>query len=203
MKNTEKFWDRMANQFDKQAGNFEQPPIERSKKYLNAHDVVLDYGCATGTTAIEIAANVKKIYGIDISSKMIDAAKRKADELGIENIDFVKSDIFDDRFKKESFDVILAYNILHLLEDPVNNLRRINELLKPGGLIITVTACMGEKTLLRLLLFLLMKTGLVPDMKFFKTTELEELISDSNFQIIEKESLNNSPLEHFIVAKKK
>ncbi len=203
MNKTEKFWDRIANQFDKQAGHFEKPPVERSKKYMNAADVVLDYGCATGTTAIEIAANVKKIYCIDISSRMIDAAKRKADEFGIKNIDFVKSEIFDDRFKKESFDVILAYNILHLLEDPVSNLQRINELLKPGGLIISVTACMGEKTLLRLLLFLLMKTGLVPNMKFFKTTDLEESISDANFQIVEKESLNNSPQEHFIVAKKK
>ncbi len=203
MNKTEKFWDRMSNQFDKQAGHFEQPPVERSKKYINSSDIVLDYGCATGTTTIEFAGNVKKIHGIDFSSKMIEAAKRKAAVCKIENIDFTKTEIFDERFKKESFDVIVAFNILHLLEDTQKALQRINELLKPGGFIISVTACMGEKKFLRILLFLLMKTGLVPNMKFFRISELEDSISCANFQIIEKESLNNSPNEHFIVAKKK
>ena len=67
--------------------------------------------------AIEIANTVKKIYGIDISPKMIDAARRKAVEHKIENIEFTKSTIFDERFKGESFDVILALNILHFLEN--------------------------------------------------------------------------------------
>jgi hypothetical protein len=31
---TEKFWDKIANQFDKQARHFEKPPVEKTKKYL-------------------------------------------------------------------------------------------------------------------------------------------------------------------------
>ena len=76
----------MAKQFDKRAKHFEQPPVEKTKQYLNVSDIVLDYGCATGTITNEIADNVKEIQGIDISSKMIDATRRKAGERKIEII---------------------------------------------------------------------------------------------------------------------
>ena len=117
---SEKFWDMISNDFDTQAkakrvDQIHIKTVENAKKYLNGSNIVLDYGCATGTVAIEIAENVKKIYGIDLSSKMVDAAKRKAAERKIENIDFAQSTIFDERYQRESFDVILALNVLHLL----------------------------------------------------------------------------------------
>jgi len=206
---SEKFWDMISNDFDKQAKDEKSEKnhistIENTKKYLSASDIVLDYGCATGTVAIEIADKVKKIHGIDISSKMIDAAKRKAGECKIENIDFTQSSIFDERHKKGSFDVVLAFNILHLLEDTSKVVQRINGLLKPEGLIISVTACMGEKkTLLSIFLFALVKIGIIPfNMRFFKISELKDLISNGNFLIIQVENLPNNPLEYFIVAKK-
>ena len=204
--NAEKFWDRMANQFDKQTGHFEKPPVEKAKKYLNLTDNVLDYGCATGSISIGIADNVKEVKGIDISSKMVEAAIRKAHEGKILNVDFVQSTIFDERLKGESFDVILAFNILHFFKDTQEVTKRLKELLKPGGLIISVTACMGEKSLSNSLQYLLfkplIKLGIIPYMRFLKTSELERSMTELNLQIIETESLNNSPANHFIVAKK-
>ena len=70
MNKTEKFWDKVSNKFDKRSQKIDQTEIktlENTKKYLNVNDIVLDYGCAIGTMAIEIADNVKKIHGIDIS----------------------------------------------------------------------------------------------------------------------------------------
>ena len=209
IKKTEMFWDMISNGFDKQAKNkgLEQihvKMVENAKKCLNICDIVLDYGCATGTVAIEIADKVKEIHGIDISSKMIGAAKRKAAERKIENIDFAQSTIFDERLKRESFDVVLALGILHLVEDRQKVIKRINELLKPGGLVISATECMGEKkSFITILLFLLMKIGLFPSMiRFFKVSELEDSITNGNFQIVQTESLAHSPVNYFIVAKK-
>ena len=207
MTKPEKFWDRSASGYDASEPSSDPTHIktvENTKKYLNVGDVVLDYGCATGTVAIEIADNVKEVHGIDISSKMIEAAKRKVSERKSAKIDFAQSTIFDERLKKESFDVILAFNILHLLEDTQKVMQRINELLKPGGLIISSTACMGENraSSISILLFLVMKIGLVPDMRFFKISELEDSIANGNFQIVETESLTHNPTSCFIVAKK-
>src|SRR4030042_2711829 len=117
----EKVFDRSAKTYDKtEEVDFKQYTIktlENTKKYLNKNDIVLDYGCATGMKALELAGHVKNIYSIDISSKMIEAAKRKAAERNIGNVDFIHTTLFDEKFKKESFDAILAFNILHLLED--------------------------------------------------------------------------------------
>lgn len=206
MNKSEKFWDIIANNFDKNDKDFKQihiKTLESAKKYLNVNNVVLDYGCATGNVSIEIANNVKEIYGIDISSKMINEAKRKANELKIKNIDFTQSTIFDERFKKESFDVILAFNIILHLDDTQKIMQRINELLKQGGFLISVTSCMGEKkTFLSILLFFLIKIGILPNMRFFKISELEDSITNGNFQIVETESLNQSSMNYFIAAKK-
>jgi len=202
---TKKFWNRLANQFDKLSKHFEKPPSEKAKKFLKADDIVLDYGCATGTVTIELASYVKEIKGIDISSQMIDVAKRKVSEVNIKNIDFIQATIDDERLKTDSLNVIIAFNILHFFQDTQNVLKRINELLKPGGLIIIAIACVGQRTFsnsLRYLLFSpLIKLGIIPYMKFLKTSELKDLIESENFQIIEFVNLD-SPTNYFIVAKK-
>ncbi len=206
MNKSEKFWDKQSRNYDKQVKQYEQTHIKtvaNTKKHLNMSDIVLDYACGTGIITNEIADNVKEIHAIDISSKMIDVAKRKAGERKIENINFAQSTIFDERYKKESFNVILAFNILHLLEDTQKVMQRINELLKPGGLFISATACMGEKmSFLGILLSLLSKIGIVPYVKIFKFSELEDLIANGNFQIVETEELGHTPPNYFIVAKK-
>jgi 2-polyprenyl-3-methyl-5-hydroxy-6-metoxy-1,4-benzoquinol methylase len=211
MINVEKIFDLTAKYYDKtEEIRFKQPNIkviEKTKKYLKISDVVLDYGCATGTKATKLAGKVKKIYAIDISSKMIEAAKRKAVERKIENVDFAQATIFDERYKRESFDVILAFNILHLLEDNRQPIQKITELLKPGGLFISTTPCLGEKmkfsTKFQFSFFLLLSIiGLFPSIKRFKFPELEDLIADGNLQIVEIEKSYHEMSSCFIVTKK-
>jgi 2-polyprenyl-3-methyl-5-hydroxy-6-metoxy-1,4-benzoquinol methylase len=207
----EKIFDMSAKTYDKTEEKRFEPihikTLKNTKKYLNVSDIVLDYGCATGTKALEIAGHVKKIQGLDISSKMIEAAKRKAIERKIENVDFVQATIFDERYTRASFDVILAFNILHLLDDNEHIMQRMHELLKPGGLCISVTTCLGEKKslLINFQFFpfrLLIKTGLFPNVKRFKFSELEDVIANGNLQIVETEKLFHEMSFYFIVAKK-
>jgi len=202
----EKFWDKTTNIYDQVEKKDEQTylkMIEKTRKYIKVSDVVLDYGCGTGLVSNEIAENVKVIHAIDISSRMIEIAKNKADGCKIENIDYTKSTIFDERYKKGSFDVILVFYMLHLLEDPHKVMQRINELLKQGGLIISATPCLGEKkTFLSILLSLAVKIGLIPKIKSFKISELEDTIAIGNLEIVETECLHRKGPQYFIVAKK-
>ena len=206
MNKSEKFWDNRSKEYDKQENKYEHDYskiIERTKKFLNLDDIALDYACGTGIITNKIADNVKEIHGIDISSKMIAVAKRKAAERKIQNATYTQSTIFNDGYKKESFNVILAFNILHLVEDSQKVMHRINELLKPGGLFISATSCMREKkTFIGILLFLLSKIRVIPHTKFFKFSELEGLIANGNFQIIETEDLHDTSPAYFVVAKK-
>ncbi|MCD4768300.1 MAG: class I SAM-dependent methyltransferase [Methanosarcinales archaeon] len=198
MNKSERFWDMMSKNYDKRAKDKAyKKTLEITKKHLKSSDIVLDYACATGLYSIELAGNVKEIHGIDISSKMIETAKRKAGK----NVNFAKATIFE-KYKKETFNVILAFNILHLLEEPQKVMQRINELLKPGGLFISVTPCLGEKTFLRIIALLPSKIGIIPYLKILKIPELEELVANANFQIVETEIFHHFSSDYFIVARK-
>ena len=207
---SEKMWNQLAKNWDTPGvslGENDLKIIERTKKYLDASSVVLDYGCATGSIALEIASMAKDVRGIDISANMIEIARTKADERGIKNIAFTKAAIFDESLGKESFDVILSLSILHLVEDPTQAMDRINQLLKPGGVFISATPCLGEKAFVSILMnipiYVLSKMGLIPSINFFSASSLVESITNEGFQIIEQEDLSVRPLrECFIVAKK-
>ena len=206
MYKSEKLWDFLSHNYDRGANKSDKSEnklLENIKQYLDVNDTVLDYGCATGTMAIEIADKVEEVHGIDISSKMIEAAERKATECKITNTHFAQTTIFDDRFNKESFNAILALSVLHLLKDTQRVMQRINELLKPGGFFISTTPCLGEKTsFLSNFLLLLSKIPIFPDIRFFKISELEELIGNGNIQIVETEYLDHNPVFYYIIAKK-
>ena len=212
MSKSKKFWDNASKNYDKTEERFEyihQKSRKNTKRHLESSNVVLDYGCGTGTTACEIANDVKEIYAIDISSKMIEISKEKAAEKNIENITFAEGDIFDEKLKKESFDRILAFNMLHTIPNPENAVQRINQLLKPDGLFISITPCLGDKMSFLVglqirLVQIMCKIGIIPvPIRRIKSSELDELITNGNFQNIDTEKIYKEASSYFIVAKKK
>lgn len=200
-----KFWDRLSKNYDGpdtiNKVN-EYTSIKYTKQYLNGNDKVLDFGCATGTIAASIANQVGEVYGIDISPKMIRIAEERAQARAINNIHFSPSSIFDELFEKSSFDVILAFSILHLLKDTEKAIRRIHELLKPGGYFICLTPCLGEKKFIRTLLSLIYKIGILPAIRCFTISELESTLIHQKFELVKSECLDDNPLEYFSIAKR-
>lgn len=200
-----KFWDRTASRYDKmEAKDFKQNQqiIASILEHTRATDMVLDFACGTGTYAIEMAKRAKQVKGIDLSSKMLEIAMQKAEKHKIQNIEFLQTSIFDDRLKYDIFDRVYAFYILHLLEDPQQALAQIYNLLKPGGLFISVCPCMGETKTLGTLMRFVSKMGFVPTIKSFKTKELEQLFTEQNFQIIESIKLEGRFNQQYLVCKK-
>ena len=206
----EKFWDRLARRWDKPTEESDQTDtkvIAKARPYLKATDTVLDYGCAKGSVDLKLVAAVKAIHGIDISSKMIAAAREAAEAHKVANVSFTKATIFDESLERKSFEVVLAFNIFHLLEDAPKALLRIGELLKPGGSLISVTPCLGEKGTLSvrsvmLLVRLAGKLGLIPRVWRCTVGELRESMDAAGLVTIEIEELVHSTSEYLVVAQK-
>jgi 2-polyprenyl-3-methyl-5-hydroxy-6-metoxy-1,4-benzoquinol methylase len=206
MGNSEKFWDRLASRFDRFEKKDEliyQNIIEKTRKHLKKDDVVLDFGCGTGIVSTEIAGDVAKVVGIDISSKMLDIARSKAQSRGLANIENKQSDILGKDLDGKNFDVLLGFYIIHLLDDPQVILKRIKQLLKPGGLFISTTPCLGQSGFIKFMLGAASLFGLVPKTKSFKTSGLEAMIESSGFEIVETEIVSKEGFQTFIVARKK
>ena len=79
----------------------------------------------------------------------------------------------------------------------------IAELLKPGGYFVSMTPCLGEKTVVNGLLKMAGKIRLVPIISCFKTDELTSLHSKAKLELIENRSIDGNPLEYFVIARKK
>jgi len=209
MNRSERFWNKLSKNYDKKAKDktFEQI-LARTPKYLNSDDVVLDFACATGLYSFAFAKRVKEIKAFDTSSEMIALARNIAHTNGTANITFSQTTLFDRQYQKNSFDTILTLNILLYFEDIEKVLRRMRELLKPGGLIITSTACLKEKRtpigfLSGSIIYVLTKLGILPYLNFLKIEELKEAVSNCGFESVESDILIEKPaLEYFIVARK-
>ncbi len=205
MYKSEKFWDKSATGYDKEEMKDKEVRnkiLQKIKGYLKKEDNVLDYGCATGILANEIASNVNKVYGIDISSEMVRIAQNKANELHIKNVQYSHTTIFDENYRSGDFDMILAVYMLHLLEDLPKVLERIYELLKPGGVFISVTPCLGKRSFAGIGLSLVSKIGLIPELKTYTVSELENSIKNTGFEIFETECLHRRGKQHFIAVRK-
>ncbi len=211
MNKTKSFWDKASKNYDKSEERFEyihNKTRENTKKYLGINNVVLDYGCGTGTKSCELASQVKEIHAIDISSEMIELAKTKAASSRIENINFDHTTIFDKQFRNESFDVILAFNMLHTIDNPHDVIRRIYELLKPDGLFISATPCLnGRKSFIVdmqiYLVRFLSKFGIIPiTIRRYKSSDLDYLIENGDFQKVAAQEVYKEASSYFVVAKK-
>ncbi len=200
------FWDKRATNYDddiKKHDSLYEKTIDSTKLLLTNSDVVLDFACASGEMSLDIALHVQQVYGIDLSAKMIELANQKVRDQQVNNINFAQIDLFDQKLATHSFTAVIAFNIFHLLDDAPKVLARINELLPAGGLLISQTPCLGERGwFFKFLINLAQKVGYAPYIGNLTISELESLVSSSNFKIIETKMWNKKNAVQWIVARK-
>jgi SAM-dependent methyltransferase len=102
---------------------------------VNAPDVLIA-GSGTGQHAIGTASRLKnsKVLAIDLSLSSLAYAKRKTDELNIQNLDYMQADILDLGRLNRRFDIIESSGVLHHMEDPMAGWQALTDCLKSGGL---------------------------------------------------------------------
>ncbi|MEO1432466.1 MAG: class I SAM-dependent methyltransferase [Cyanobacteria bacterium J06633_8] len=187
MKHSAKFWDKIAENYSKEPIADEaayQKKLQVTQEYLKPDMEVLEFGCGTGTTAIIHAPYVKHIRAIDFSSNMIEIGRRKAEEQNIKNITFEQLTIDELNLPDSTLDVVLGLSILHLLEDKEAVISKVYKMLKPGGIFVTSTACLGDsmkwfKYIAPIAIFF----SLIPLVKVFTAKELKKSLTDAGFAI--------------------
>ena len=202
----EKFWNLIASKYAaspiSDIAAYEKK-IEKLKSCVSPENHVLDIGCGTGTQCGDLANNVKQVTGIDISSKLLALAEQRKAERKFENVKFIQTTVFDKCFEPDSFDVVMAFYVLHFIEDIDEVVRRIYVLLKPDGLFILETACLGEKNkIMGKFLRLAGKSGLLPLINLLTTQQIEQTLEQAGFSIVDKVKFSESIDEYTLIAKK-
>ena len=200
-----KFWDKMADGYSKKPVADEESyrkKIEVTREYLRPDMEVLEIGCGTGATAISHAPHVKHIQAIDISSRMIEIAQGKAAASNVNNVTFTRAVVDELSVPDQTFDAVLGLSILHLLENKEDVISRIWKMLKPGGIFVSSTACIGDTlNVFKFIAPIGEFFRLLPPIRVFKRSELEESLKNVGFDI-DYQWQPGSGKAVFIVAKK-
>lgn len=203
-----KFWDGIAVKYaaqpisDVQA--YEQT-MERVESYLRPTAKVLELGCGTGGTALRLAPHVAHMTATDYSAGMIAQANARD---GAQAVTFLQADPFSPELKQGGYDVVMGFNLFHLMQHPDAAMARIYELLAPGGLFISKTPCLGERSLglkfglLKRMIPLMQMVGKAPFVRFLSIGELEGQIGQAGFRIVETGNYPVRPPSHFVVAER-
>ncbi|MGR3490962.1 MAG: class I SAM-dependent methyltransferase [Shimia sp.] len=202
------FWSRTA-------ANYAKSPIAdpdawergmaRTRSYLRPTDTVLELGCGTGTTALRLAPHVGRYVGTDIAPGMIEIAEGK--QPGHANLEFKVAGV-EDTSARRAFDAVLAFNLLHLVDDLEAAIETAFDALKPGGYFITKTFVRPDRfspafLAIRAAIPVMRLVGKAPPVNFPDHASLRGALGWGGFFVVEDTvDARGALTRHFVVARK-
>ena len=149
------FWDNIAGFYDLAEavnGKVYSQMLSTTARLVPKGARVLD--CAAGTGALSFAAakKAKSVLCTDLSKNMLKTAKIKAKAMNVKNVSFDVRNIFDIKDPNDTYDIVIAGNVLHLLENSEVAVKEMYRVLKPNGKLLLPTFATKDKgkTLLKL-----------------------------------------------------
>lgn len=199
------FWNRSAKRYA-QRPVADQVAYEKklaiTQRYLNPDMRVLEFGCGTGSTALQHAPHVQHYLAIDLSPAMIEIARHKTAGISPENVQFEVGTL-ESHAHAGPFDAVLGLNILHLLEQPQATVATVFSMLAPGGIFVSSTACLADtRRYLKPVLWFARQIGLAPPVTFLSRRQLDDAIRTAGFTLACQWTPDTSPDNYFVVAQK-
>ncbi|WP_247000238.1 class I SAM-dependent methyltransferase [Halosolutus gelatinilyticus] len=114
-----------AARFDEKAGEYDESKSDEYRACANlviehaapaSDDIVLDLGTGTGAIAIALAPDADRVVGRDISEGMMDEARTKAGERGVDNAEFDRGTFREPEYDGQ-VDVVTSNFAMHHLSD--------------------------------------------------------------------------------------
>ena len=140
------FWDKAAGLYDL-FENFYNGTVNRQLSLevaamIEEEDRVLECACGTGMISKQIGPRCKELVATDFSVGMLKQAKKNLQHLP--NVTVKKANIMQIKCKDNTFDKVVAGNVIHLLDDPKAALQELERVCKVGGKIIIPTYVNNE-----------------------------------------------------------
>ena len=135
------FWDNVSGIYDAfedvYNGDVNRQVALKVASCVQSDDIVLELACGTGMITKCVAPACKKIVATDFSVGML--KKTEENCFGLKNVVLRKADITNINCKDETFDKVIAGNVIHLLDDAHKAVSEMFRVCKKGGLVIIPT----------------------------------------------------------------
>lgn len=136
------FWDKVAKYYDLAEvlnGKAYREMCGLTAKLTPRGAKVLECAGGTGELSFAVATKAESVLCTDNSEQMLEVARQKAEKKGVDNIGFERRNIFHLDDPDETYDIVIAGNVLHLLDSPENAVRELYRVTKRGGKILLPT----------------------------------------------------------------
>lgn len=133
------FWVTHAERLNEGVAGYHDHLFEAAA--IAAKAEVLDIGCGSGQTTRDAArrASEGSVLGVDLSSRMIELARRSAGRERVPNVRFEQADAQNHPFVDRSFDIAISRNGAMFFGDPDVAFANIARALRPGGRLVLMS----------------------------------------------------------------
>ncbi len=155
-------WDRVAPLYDLALRALNRRVYDGTgaavARLIRPGDTVLECACGTGAIASAIAPACARVVATDFSEGMLKQARKKLARYP--NVVVEQADITHLRYADNSFDAVVAANVIHLLPEPGDALKELKRVTRPGGTIIVPTYVIPKKRAHTIFLKLISRCGI-------------------------------------------
>lgn len=106
---------------------------------IKKNQFILDYGCGHGVYTIPaslVVGNKGKVFAVDRNQDVLNDLKIEVEKRGLRNVEIIEAkDNVDLLLPDNHVDVILLYDVLHLLKNREQLLAELYHILKPSGIL--------------------------------------------------------------------
>lgn len=135
------FWNKISPVYDLFENVYNRKVYKgtgiKVSEFIDETDSVLECACGTGAITEEIAKKAQMVLATDFAEGMLKRASKKCRKYS--NVSFRQEDITDIKSADNSFDKVVAGNVIHLLPEPEKALNELLRVVKPGGKVIIPT----------------------------------------------------------------
>ncbi len=135
------FWDRISGLYDLFETIYNKRVFqglgERVAREIQPSDTVLECACGTGAISRSIAPRCRQLTATDFSAGMLRQTQKSCRNYS--NVKIRLADMTHLKYRDNRFDVVVAGNVIHLLNDPLAAVRELERVCKPGGKLIIPT----------------------------------------------------------------
>ena len=141
------YWNRHARNYDRSMAVLGKPlprMLRLIAEAIDGRERVLEVAAGTGLFTATVAQAAREVVATDYAAEMVARLQSRVRAAGLSNVDVEQADLYQLRFEAQSFDAVIAANVLHLVPDLPGALAALRRVVKPGGVLVLPTFCHDE-----------------------------------------------------------